>query len=275
MIKIELEDKLLIAKVNDKINMCKEKNKIINTEFLSKYKVELIQKELNRLKEKNYLFYGGYEEADYKVLILYPDKLKNSFEELKNGIKEEYGLTIAEKSINNIIKIIRITLPKELIGTYEHRDYLSAVMKFGLTRARIGDIIPRNEGADIIVLKENAEYLKNSLQELIRFRKSEIEIKNIQALKIEEKRYEEFKISVTSNRLDNFVSEIAQLSRNKAEEIINDERVMLNSKTEVRLSRDIKENDVIVIRGKGKFKVGQIQGTNKKGKTIINIFKNI
>ena len=151
MIKIELEDKLLIAKVNDKINMCKEKNKIINTEFLSKYKVELIQKELNRLKEKNYLFYGGYEEADYKVLILYPDKLKNSFEELKNGIKEEYGLTIAEKSINNIIKIIRITLPKELIGTYEHRDYLSAVMKFGLTRARIGDIIARNEGADIIV----------------------------------------------------------------------------------------------------------------------------
>lgn len=275
MIKIELEDKLLIAKVNDKINMCKEKNKIINTEFLSKYKVELIQKELNRLKEKNYLFYGGYEEADYKVLILYPDKLKNSFEELKNGIKEEYGLTIAEKSINNIIKIIRITLPKELIGTYEHRDYLSAVMKFGLTRARIGDIIPRNEGADIIVLKENAEYLKNSLQELIRFRKSEIEIKNIQALKIEEKRYEEFKIFVTSNRLDNFVSEIAKLSRNKAEEIINDERVMLNSKTEVRLSRDIKENDVIVIRGKGKFKVGQIQGTNKKGKTIINIFKNI
>lgn len=275
MIKIELEDKLLIAKVNDKINMCKEKNKIINTEFLSKYKVELIQKELNRLKEKNYLFYGGYEEADYKVLILYPDKLKNSFEELKNGIKEEYGLTIAEKSINNIIKIIRITLPKELIGTYEHRDYLSAVMKFGLTRARIGDIIPRNEGADIIVLKENAEYLKNSLQELIRFRKSEIEIKNIQALKIEEKRYEEFKISVTSNRLDNFVSEIAKLSRNKAEEIINDERVMVNSKTEVRLSRDIKENDVIVIRGKGKFKVGQIQGTNKKGKTIINIFKNI
>lgn len=275
MIKIELEDKLLIAKVNDKINMCKEKNKIINTEFLSKYKVELIQKELNRLKEKNYLFYGGYEEADYKVLILYPDKLKNSFEELKNGIKEEYGLTIAEKSINNIIKIIRITLPKELIGTYEHRDYLSAVMKFGLTRARIGDIIPRNEGADIIVLKENAEYLKNSLQELIRFRKSEIEIKNIQALKTEEKRYEEFKISVTSNRLDNFVSEIAKLSRNKAEEIINDERVMVNSKTEVRLSRDIKENDVIVIRGKGKFKVGQIQGTNKKGKTIINIFKNI
>lgn len=275
MIKIELEDKLLIAKVNDKINMCKEKNKIINTEFLSKYKVELIQKELNRLKEKNYLFYGGYEEADYKVLILYPDKLKNSFEELKNGIKEEYGLTIAEKSINNIIKIIRITLPKELIGTYEHRDYLSAVMKFGLTRARIGDIIPRNEGADIIVLKENAEYLKNSLQELIRFRKSKIEIKNIQALKIEEKRYEEFKISVTSNRLDNFVSEIAKLSRNKAEEIINDERVMVNSKIELRLSRDIKENDVIVIRGKGKFKVGQIQGTNKKGKTIINIFKNI
>lgn len=275
MIKIELEDKLLIAKVNDKINMCKEKNKIINTEFLSKYKVELIQKELNRLKEKNYLFYGGYEEADYKVLILYPDKLKNSFEELKNGIKEEYGLTIAEKSINNIIKIIRITLPKELIGTYEHRDYLSAVMKFGLTRARIGDIIARNEGADIIVLKENAEYLKNSLQELIRFRKSEIEIKNIKALKTEEKRYEEFKISVTSNRLDNFVSEIGKLSRNKAEEIINDERVMVNSKTEVRLSRDIKENDVIVIRGKGKFKVGQIQGTNKKGKTIINIFKNI
>lgn len=272
MIIIELEDKLLIAKLTDKIEYCKTSNKIVNTEFLNMYKMQLLSKELNRLKEKNYIFYGGAENSEYKILILYPDKFKTKFEEFFNETKEEKRFLL-EKVISNIIKVIRITLPKELKNMYEHRDYLSAIMKFGLTRERIGDIIVNEDGADIIVLKENVEYLKNSLQELTRFKKAQIEILDISQLKPKIDKFEEIKISVSSYRLDSFVSEIVKISRSKAEELINNEKVTVNSKIETKSSKGILEQDIIVIRGKGKFIINEFIGKNRKNKNIVRVSK--
>ena len=69
-----LEEKLLIAKLTDKIKECKRKNKIVNTEFLNMNQKNIVQKELNRLKEKDYMFFGGYEDAHSEVLVIYPQK---------------------------------------------------------------------------------------------------------------------------------------------------------------------------------------------------------
>ena len=49
-------------------------------------------------------------------------------------------------------------------------------MKFGIIREKFGDIIVYPEGADFVVQKENSEYFKNNLKELIRFKKSNIDI---------------------------------------------------------------------------------------------------
>ncbi len=40
---IKLDEKLMIAKLTDKIKSCKTNNKIVNTEFLNIYKRELLQ----------------------------------------------------------------------------------------------------------------------------------------------------------------------------------------------------------------------------------------
>ena len=69
-----MDNKLLIAKIDDKINICKTKNKITVTDFLDEYKIATIKKELKKSKEKNYLFYGGYDNSTRKVLIFYPEK---------------------------------------------------------------------------------------------------------------------------------------------------------------------------------------------------------
>ena len=140
-----IEEKLIIAKLQDKIKYCRNRNKIVNTEFLNLHQKTLVQNKLNELRIKNYIFHGGFEEAENKALILYPDKLNEE---------------IVLNSINEIINAIKITLPNELIGKYEHRDYLSSVMRLGLERDRIGDIIVYSNEAYIIVLKENAEYVK-------------------------------------------------------------------------------------------------------------------
>ncbi len=251
-----LEARLLIAKLTDKIKECKTKNKIVNTEFLNMHQKNIVQKELNRLKEKTYIFFGGYENANSEVLIIYPQK---------------FPADIVNDNIKNIIKAIRIKLPKELVGKYEHRNYLSAVMLQGLGRERIGDIIVHNDEAYIVVLKENAEYLKDSLQNLTRFKKSIIDVVDYIDIKIKPQEFEEFNIKVASNRIDAIVAEIVKTSRNKAEQYIDDKRVSINYQEDTKYTRSVRENDVIVIRGKGKFIIDKIGERNQKGRLNIRI----
>ncbi len=250
------EQKLLIAKLTDKIKECKTKNKIVNTEFLNMNQKIIIKKELSRLKEKNYLFFGGYEEANFEVLVIYPQKFSEE---------------IVQENLKNMVKAIKIKLPKELIGKYEHKNYLSAVMQQGLGRERIGDIIVHSDEAYIFALSENVEYLKNSLQNMTRFRKSTIEIIDYEKVKIKPQEFFDFDIKVASNRIDAIVAEIIKTSRNKAEEYIDNKKVLVNYKEELKYTKTIRENDIIVIRGKGKFIIDYIGDKNQKGRVTIKV----
>ena len=76
-------------------------------------------------------------------------------------------------------------------------------------------------------------------------------------------------IRVSSLRLDNIVAELARCSRTRANEVILEQRVFLNYMNEENNSKLVKENDVVVIRGKGKFNILRIDGQTKKGKIIL------
>ena len=70
--KIE-ENKLLIAKVVDKFEFSKTKNKITYTDFLNMAEISVAKKYLKENKINNFVFYGGREEADRNILLFYPE----------------------------------------------------------------------------------------------------------------------------------------------------------------------------------------------------------
>jgi len=244
-----MDNKLLIAKVEDKLNICKTKNKISVTDFLNEYQITIIEKELKKKKEKNYIFYGGYDNATRNVLIFYPEKL----------LKDEVF-----KDINNILNVIKIELPSEIIGILKHKDYLGTLMSFGLVRERIGDIICFDNKAYIVVLKENAEYIKNELKQERRFKKAKIEIINVEDIEVKEIEFEDLKISVNSLRLDNVISEIIKTSRKLAQEYLEEEKVFINYELETKPTKQVREKDVLVVRGKGKYIINEFLGENRK-----------
>lgn len=252
------EEKIILAKLNDKIRLCKTKNKLVNTEFLNMYQENIIRKELERIKAKNYILTGGYAEAESKILIMYPEK-----------ITEE----IAKENITNIIKVIKIQLPNEQKGKYQHRDYLGTIMQFGLERERIGDIIVYEDEAYVIALSENAQYIKDSLQTTKKFKKSKIEIIDIVEMKVKKPEFEEIKISVSSQRLDNFISEICKISRSETTRLIASELVSINCKIETKQTKTVEIGDVLIIRGKGKFIVSDFLDINRKGKQVVIVKK--
>ena len=254
------EERLLAAKILDKYEFTKTKNKIQYSDFLNLNEQELAMKLLKKIDYKNYYFFGGKENSERKILVIYPEKLTEE---------------MSRKNDSKILSIIRIKLPNELQGQYDHRTYLGSVIKVGVEREKIGDILVDRFGADIIVKSEMAQYLNQNLEFLTRFKSSEITIEDISELKETEMAKVEISSVVISLRLDNIVSVLARTSRSKALDILKQERVFLNHQVETKPSKQVQVGDIITIRGKGRFEFREIAGNTRSGRFVVKIDKYI
>lgn len=254
------EERLLVAKILDKYEFSKSKNKIQYTDFLNLREQEIAMRILNKLKYNNYYFFGGKENTERKILVIYPEKLTEE---------------MSKKNDNKILSVIKVILPNDLENQYEHRVYLGGIIKLGIEREKIGDIIVNNLGAEIIVKTEIEEFLMQNLNSLTRFQSAKIvhidisELSEIKVAKVE------VSSIVVSLRLDNIVSVLARTSRNKALDILKQERVFLNHQVETKPAKQVKVGDVITIRGKGRFEFKEIVGNTKKGRYVIKIDKYV
>lgn len=254
------EDKILLAQILDKIEFSKQREKLEYTDFLDMYQLSLVKNFLKKINFENYILYGGFENSERKTLIIYPEK---------------YNITMIEKNYSKIIKVIRILLSDEEKGKFSHRNYLGGIVKLGMKREKVGDIIVADDGADILVKEESADTLKQELGTLTRFENAKIEIEELENLREQEIKLEELNIIVPSLRLDNFVSDLAKTSRSRAVQIIDSERVFINGQNETKASKQIKIGDVITIRGKGRFVVKEFSGTTRSGRTVVKIEKYV
>lgn len=254
------EDKMCLAQVLDKIEISKVKGRIDSTDFLDMYQVSLVESFLKKNKIEQYKLFGGYEDSERKILITYP---------------ESYTEEMVQKNYEKFLRVVRIELPEEEHGKYAHRNYLGGIVKLGLKREKVGDILVANEGADIVVVSDFAEVLEKELPSLTRFENSKISITEISNLKKKEIKIENIEIIVLSLRLDNIVSDLARTSRSKASQIIAQERVFINGKNETKVSKQVKLGDIITIRGKGRFIIKDFKGTTRSGRTVVLIEKYV
>ena len=254
------DDKILLSQILDKIEFSNQREKLENTDFLDMYQISLVKTFMKKIEFENYIFYGGFENSERKVLIIFPEK---------------YNKSMIEKNYSKIIKPIRISLGDEEKGKYTHRNYLGGIVKLGMKREKVGDILVSNDGADILVKEETAEALAKELETLTRFENAKIEIINLEDLRKQEIKVEEIKIIVPSLRLDNFVSDLAKTSRSKASQIIDSERVFINGQNETKVSKQVKLGDVITIRGKGRFVVKEFCGNTRSGRIVVKVEKYV
>ena len=256
------DDRLLVSKLLDKIEFVNKRNSVEYTEFLDMRQRQLLEKVMAELKVSNYVATGGYKTAERTVLVIYPEKLEEIIQ------NEQFDF-------NTIFAVVRISLPNELKGMYSHRDYLGAIIKIGMRREKVGDIITSKDGADLIVLKEAEKYITSGLKELTRFSKAEFQSLRLEELNIEEPKTQVIDIIIPSMRIDSIVSEIIRTSRAKAMTIIKEERVFINHELITKGSKEVKENDIITVRGKGRFKVGKIVNSTRKGNLVLKVEKYV
>jgi RNA-binding protein YlmH len=81
--------------------------------------------------------YGGYEEAERRMLVCIPADLPLSAEEATEGL----------------IRVLRVTKPA-ISRDLSHRDYLGSILGLGIERRLTGDILVRPDGADIFIVPD-------------------------------------------------------------------------------------------------------------------------
>lgn len=252
------EDKLLLAQIEDKIRQCSDKYMMTNSLFLDMRQRSLTEAMLRTKKGARYGFYGGYGDAERVIAVFLPDYIDAEPIDYFHENPEENPLTL-----------IRVSLKKGS-PSLSHRDYLGSIMGLGLKREMTGDILVRESGADIIVLKEIAGFLASNMQKAGR---AALDIKELPVSELiaPEAKRREITESVASLRLDNVISAAFGIARSKASEAVGSGLVFVNGIEALKNERQVKEGDKLVLRGKGKAVLKKAGGATRKGRIIITI----
>lgn len=160
---------------------------------------------------------------------------------------------------------------KKFAEALSHRDYLGAIMNLGIERSMIGDILIKEDGAYVFVLKRMTPYLTENLTTI---RHTTVQAELCEELKEPlSPEFEEISGTVSSLRLDSIVALCGRLSRTKAAQYIEGEKVFLNGQLMLSPSRTVKEGEILSIRGIGKFLFSQAGGQTKKGRTSVTFLR--
>lgn len=253
---LRIEDRLVVAKVLDKLYLSEKTNKMTFTDFLDPHIQNVVLICLNSSDIDNYLFYGGYEGAERSIVVFCPSNLPIS----------------QEPELAGFFKVLKINLMHR--GNVSHRDYLGSLMGLGIKREKIGDILIKDEHCFVIVINDIADFIRYNLDKVGNI-KVEVDYVELENLQNHEQKVKEIRTTVASLRLDSVASSGFGMSRSKIAEYIRAEKVSLNWETTPSLTKTVKEGDMISIRGKGRVVLQEIGRTTKKDRISICLKKFI
>lgn len=162
----------------------------------------------------------------------------------------EFDFSVIEINVNNKFR------------EYTHKDFLGSIMGLNIKREMIGDIFVENNTAYVLISNSILNFVINNLTSIGK-NDCKISLSNRNNFKYN---FKDIKINISSNRLDNFVSDITNLSRNKAVELIEAGLVQIDYEVCKEKNKEIKHQDILTIRKYGKFLVSEELEDSKKGK---------
>lgn len=244
------KEQLTIAKIVDKINKYKRTGNVCSTNFLDPS--EILESE-NIVRDFPYFFFGGYKEAERKILVI--------------GIEEE---EIAKE----FVEILTIELlDTKSDKTLSHRSVLGSLLGLGLNRDVLGDIILKDGRADFFVTKDITKYIIQNLDYVGR-EKVKIYKNTYDNMLQVENLAKEIKTTVASLRIDAVISSALGISREVSSKLIQNQKVKLNYKFIENPSKQIKEGDKISVRGYGRIELTEIIGETRKDRIRIVLKKS-
>ena len=244
------DDKVLLAKVWDKINTGIRKNIRANTGFLS----------LRELEMTRYLFgdmdglyaFGGYADAERKMLVYLPDYL------------DAQALTDADSPL----VCLRATFYDA--DTPSHRDFLGGLMGIGIARQTVGDICVGKGYCDFFVTAEIVPYI---LQNFTGAGRTRLQMEQIpfDQVSVPEPETKQIRDTVASLRLDSIISSGFRVGRSVASGYVLSGRAAIDGLPCEKPDKPVAQGANISVRGLSKIRLTAINGETKKGRISVVI----
>lgn len=159
-------------------------------------------------------------------------------------------------------------LNKKFADELSHRDFLGSLMGLGIKRETLGDIIINDNCGYLFCLDTIAQYIADNLREIKHTTVTAEILEDIPETAIPQPQIEEHIVS--SLRLDVLVASVFNLSRNKAGELFQKEKVFVNGSIK-NASYVLKEGESITVRGFGKFIYSEILRKTKKDRLVVEL----
>lgn len=240
---------MFLSKMCDLAQRAENTGRIMYSKFLNPAQQHLVNERLSGFSDVS--FFGGYEDADRCIASFVSD----TWEELLYPLRA--------------LKIVPASKK-----TYSHRDYLGSILALGIDRELTGDIIVADDGAYVFVLEDICEFISMNL---FKIANSSVKISYVDDLGVivANKRFKETSVMVSSLRFDCVLSAVAGKSRSLSADFITEGLAQVNYKVIKNTSFQIKNGDVISLKGHGKVIVRTDGELTKKGRIHLNLKKYV
>ena len=248
------QDGLLKARIEDRIDQCRNGYYITTTGFLDLHE-QSVARSVSRQPGVLSLSAGGYPDAERRILMFVPE-----------------GMAETEEEALRLEPVLQVLHIEAALGgrKLSHRDYLGAVLGLGIERSLIGDILVRKDGAEMIVRSEIVPFL---LQEFRFAGKTELRLAvgDPGELAVSARRVENIRDTVASLRLDSLISAAFRISRTDAVRLIRSGSVYVDHMETDKIDRKVEEGSVLIVRGKGKAVLAEVGGESRKGRLWVRL----
>ena len=223
---------------------------VLYTDFLNLDELHKIHSLISGSLPVTVCTFGGYDLAERQMAAFIPDAL---------FFQQDYPISCIQ---------IRPAAEK-FAESLTHRDYLGAILNLGIERSKIGDILVDGKTAHVFCHENMAPFL---MQELCRVRHTNVVPKLLDALEdVPVLKTEKVSGTVSSVRLDSVIALAFSTSRSSIISLIEGGKVFVNGKNILSNGYNLKEGDIVSVRGRGKFRFEEVGGITKKNRYHISL----
>ena len=245
---MQKEEQQLEKRLSELSNLAYSRDIVTYSDFLNLNELNILHSMPKDRFYTKFVTFGGYGLAERQIAAFLPDALYYEW---------SYPIKCIE---------IAPAYPK-FADTISHRDVLGALMNLGIAREKLGDILIKDNKAYLFVKREIADYIAEELQQVCHtIVHCVLEEPSAMAVEPELKEFEKI---VASNRLDSVIAAMSGKSRSQSVVLIQSGKIFINGAECLHNTYLFKQNDVISIRGTGKFIFDGEIGTTKKSKMKI------
>lgn len=261
------EDKILLARLDDKARQCSENSMITNSDFLDMHQRSLAAEMRLNYTDVKRIFYGVFDGAERCVAVFLPEYIEAENE-------AELAAYFAKNPEDNPLSVIDVEKDR-FSPDLSHRDYLGSLMGLGIRRELTGDINVEKNGCRMAVISKISPFILDNMDKAGRGTLKAKIIPAAEAAQSTKSVGVEDSFTVSSMRLDSVVKNAFRVSRGDAADAVESGVVFVNDVECLKPDKKIGAGDKIVYRRKGRIIINDCSAVSKKGRIIVEITRFI